>query len=247
METGFTAFWQEMKEIFFPADCLACGRRLDSNRRLQEDILFCLVCAADIWLLEGPLCRLCGKPFPGTGGDHLCSICLQQPWHFSKARAVAVYQGPLISVIQNFKYRGQQAGLSSFVRLKERLAHLASMAEPDLIAPVPLHKRNLRQRGFNQALLLARAFFPDQRHKITTGLLERSRWTHSQAGLSGQLRRRNIKGAFRVQDPEKVAGRTVLLVDDVFTTGATVNECARVLRGAGAIDVQVLTFCRVER
>lgn len=245
METGFAPFWQGMKEVLFPAVCLACGKRLDLGR--QDETLFCSCCAPGIWLLDGPLCRICGKPFPAAaGGDHLCSTCLQERWYFSRARAVVAYTAPIARVVHAFKYGGQTAGLCTFARLKNRLEHLGSMAETDLIIPVPLHSRNLRQRGFNQALTLARTLFPGKQHQIASGLLERYRWTPSQAGLSGKLRRRNIRGAFRVKDASRVDGRTVLLVDDVFTTGATVNECARVLLGAGAVEVQVFTFCRVE-
>jgi ComF family protein len=138
------------------------------------------------------------------------------------------------------------AGLTSlgffFTERQPRLA----LSPPDLIVPVPLHPERLRQRGFNQAQLLAGIFFPERRQKLHLSLIQRLRATPPQTGLTGEMRRRNMKGAFGVTAPEQVAGRTVLLIDDVLTTGATVEECARVLQRAGAGDVQVLTLARVE-
>jgi ComF family protein len=119
------------------------------------------------------------------------------------------------------------------------------LAQPDLIVPVPLHKKRLRQRGFNQALELARLFFPLEKARIRPTILMRTRWTTPQAGLGGRERRRNLAGAFQVGDGEKILAKKILLVDDVFTTGSTVNECAKVLRQSGAADIQVLTLARV--
>ncbi len=158
---------------------------------------------------------------------------------------MALYQGPLVKAIHSFKYAGKTTGLSSFAVFKNRQILLRDLTEPDLIMPVPLHPRRLRERGFNQALLLANAFFPDRRGKIAPALLARRYWTLPQTGLSGPARRKNIKGAFRVKKPARIAGRQVLLVDDVLTTGATVEECARVLCRAGAREVQVITLARV--
>lgn len=113
-----------------------------------------------------------------------------------------------------------------------------------MIVPVPLHPSRLQERGFNQALLLAWAFFPkDQR--VISNLLIRSRSTAPQTGFSGAARRTNLKNAFTVVKPYRLTGKKVLLVDDVFTTGTTVNECARVLKKAGAAEVMVLTLARV--
>lgn len=112
--------------------------------------------------------------------------------------------------------------------------------------PVPLHVTRLRERGFNQAHLLARAFFPQQTNRIEATLLERTKKTEPQTRMSGAERRKNLKNAFRVNKPAMVFGKTVVLVDDVFTTGTTVNECARTLLRGGAKEVQVLTLARVE-
>jgi len=118
------------------------------------------------------------------------------------------------------------------------------LPEPDLILPVPLHPKRLRARGFNQALVLCRKFFPKSKKRIDPHVLERHQWTRPQTGLNGKDRRRNVKNVFRVKKAEKIKNKKILLVDDVFTTGATVNECARILLKSKAVDVEVFTFAR---
>jgi len=135
-------------------------------------------------------------------------------------------------------------GLATFAALAQKYLQRQPLEQPDLIVPVPLHVKRLRQRGFNQALILSRKFFPQDRRIIDPHVLERHHWVRPQTGLRGSERRRNVKNAFRVCSPEKVKHRKVLLVDDVFTTGATVNECARVLVKSEAAWVDVFTFAR---
>ena len=208
--------------------------------------MFCPDCLAQIELVVGPLCPGCGRQFPkAAGGDHYCGLCLADHYQFERARAVAIYAEPFSHVIHGFKYQGKTHGLASFQAMLKMLPEPAISEPPELIMPVPLHDRKLRQRGFNQAALLARAFFPQARRRIKTDLLLRQVNTGPQTSLSGKARRQNLKNAFAVRNPELVRGKRVLLVDDVFTTGTTVNECARVLKKAGALRVEVLTLARV--
>jgi len=240
-QTGIIGFLQGVKDLCFPVQCLVCGMYMAG----KKPPLFCEFCAEKIALIREPLCRLCGKPFfKAAGAGHLCGACLSARWHFAGARSLIVYDETVAGVIQRFKYNGDTTGLSSFAALQKELAYLQDSFAPDLIVPVPLHWQRLRQRGFNQALLLARVFFPGDKEKISVNALERFQKTLPQAGLSGVERRRNIKASFRVQKKPLVVGRKILLVDDVFTTGTTVNECARVLVFAGASEVRVLTLAR---
>lgn len=241
------------QELLFPPCCLGCRTSLTSSRLP----LFCPSCLEQISWLTPPLCPGCGRPWPGgTDRTHFCGPCLQKPPHFQRARATVIYQGPITSAIQACKYQADLAGLSSLAALVHRAPTLARIttaglaqgvmaADYDYILPVPLHLKRLRQRGFNQALLLARAFFPGQKQKIRFDLLHRQRWTAPQTGMNGSQRRKNLKNAFVVAKAEKIKNRRLLLVDDVFTTGSTVNECARVLRAAGAAEVSVFTLARV--
>jgi len=179
------------------------------------------------------------------GGDHFCGPCLAHPPFFRLARAVFRYDDESAPLLHAFKFHGKTVGRATFGALAGKVAPLADLAPADWIVPVPLHRRRLRSRGFNQALVLARFLFPNQGAKIATNLLVRSRWTEPQTTLSGGERRRNLGQAFSAPHPERLLGRHLLLIDDVFTTGSTVNECAKVLIENGAAAVDVLTLARV--
>ncbi|MDH3392618.1 MAG: ComF family protein [Desulfobulbaceae bacterium] len=233
-------FLKNLSALCFPPRCLCC----DESLAAPADLLFCPDCLDKINFIKEPFCHCCGRAFPAAAGDnHLCGNCLTKPPFFTSARAIAHYQPPLADAIHAFKYSGRTYGLASFAQLVAQLT--PPLAAPDTIIPVPLHPRKLRQRGFNQALLMARAFFPNDPAKIRTDLLTRPKWSEPQTALSGIERRRNLKGCFAVTNPAQIAGKSVLLVDDVYTTGSTANECARTLKKAGAGEVHVLTLARV--
>ena len=170
---------------------------------------------------------------------------------FEKAAAYGSYDSGLRELIHLLKYEQVRPAANVLGRmLAEVIAGLEGnlAASSVLVVPVPLHVRKLRQRGFNQSELIARAALklqPDHnRLTLCTTLLERRRETRSQIGLTSHQRRENLRGAFGVTRPQEVAGREILLVDDVFTTGTTASECARVLRRAGALKVWVATVAR---
>jgi len=229
-------------DLLLPSFCLACEKPLGP----APELLFCPDCLAGIHCITSPLCPCCGRVYlKAAGGDHHCGPCLAKPRHFSRARAVFLYEEPVKEVIHRFKYQGKTACLPSFARFARNLPHLAEMEGVDWIVPVPLHPSRLRERGFNQALLLARAFFPKDR-RVAPGLLIRLRPTEPQTSFNGAARRTNLKNAFGVAQPQLLTGKKILLIDDVFTTGTTVNECARVLKKGGAAEVMVLTLARVK-
>jgi len=232
---------QAAREICFPASCLACKGDLQG----RPDFLFCDSCMAQVCLIHAPLCTCCGKPFDkAAGASHYCSQCLTRPYHYKQARAVVKYLPPVAKAVQDFKYRSQTAGLSTFANLLNFHLRQSPLPEVDTIVPVPLHKKRLQQRGFNQALVLARKFFPQDLKKIAPLALERRAFTQPQTGLNKADRNRNVKNAFAVRQPGSIKNKKVLLVDDVYTTGATVNECARILIRSSAREVHVLTLAR---
>lgn len=226
-------------ELLFPSFCLGCGRQM-AGYRLP---LLCARCLSDIFPIGPPYCSRCGLPFP-SGESHLCGDCLQNHFSFDLARAAVVYRQPVSSLLLSLKFGGRLAGLDSMARIACLAGVRSFFSEPDLIIPVPLHIYRLRERGFNQALLLARACFPDWRDRICLDLLKRVVDTRPQSSLSGVVRRKNLKGAFEVDCTGPLDDRSVLLVDDVFTTGSTVNECTKVLRKAGAERIEVFTLAR---
>ncbi len=176
---------------------------------------------------------------------HLCGDCLKGLNHFDGARANGLYRGLLREVIHRFKYQGQTFLARPLAQMLTAPGkELVSFHKTEVIIPVPLHHLRLRHRGFNQAALLANRLGSNLRISVDYSSLTRSRWTEPQAGLSRKQRAANVKGAFNVKGSEKVRGINVLLIDDVLTTGETVNQCVLVLKNAGASQVAVLTVAR---
>lgn len=227
-------------DFFLPRLCLFCGGVVAE----EAPAAVCPDCEGVIEWVESPVCPCCGLIFPTREGeDRLCGPCQTDPPRFTRARAAAVYEGPVAKAVTRFKFARQMAYLPVMQHWLQipRCAEL--VADADLLIPVPLHHRRLQHRGFNQALLLARAF-PEA--VVGRETLLRVRHTVPQVGLNPKERRENVHQAFAVPRPEEVKGKNVLLVDDLYTTGATVKECARVLRRAGASRVEVLTVARVK-
>ncbi len=227
-------------DFFFPRFCLFCQTSLPAG----EPGLACSACQAAIPYLPRPGCLCCGAPFRSRqGGDRLCQACLRQPPPFDRARAAAFYDGLVLEAIHRFKYQRQLLYGKLLGEIMRQASDItAIVASADLLLPVPLHPRRLQWRGFNQALLLAETF---RGKPVTREVLCRARPTLPQVGLSSQERLANVKGAFLVRQPHQVAGRNVVILDDVYTTGATVAECARVLRRAGAARIEIVTVARV--
>lgn len=196
--------------------------------------------------VASPLCPVCGVPHGTEGGiDHLCSRCMLTPPPFDGARGAFLYDGPLQMLIHRHKY-GHKAHLRRPLALLaiRRLTPFVHSVAPDVIIPVPLHRTRLRERGFNQAVLMGVVLAREWRLPLLRDTLRRVRPTAAQVTLSAQERHSNVRGAFAVTDPARIAGKRVLLVDDVSTTGSTVAECSRVLKGAGAGAVFVATVAR---
>lgn len=229
-------------DILFPPLCHVCRTFIPD----AGDVHLCAGCTEKIRPLISPLCKVCGAPFLTEGGmDHACGGCITEPPRFAGARAAALFDGPVKELIHGLKY----AGTVRFSRplgliTAHRLAPFAAELSPDLIVPVPLHIKRLRQRGFNQSVLLAGILAGKWGLPLVRNNLRRIRWTEPQINLPADERRRNVRGAFALHDPAGLKGKRVLLVDDVFTTGSTVNECTRVLKRAGADGVFVVTVAR---
>jgi len=188
---------------------------------------------------------VCGIPFDGAGTDHACGACLMHPPSFDAARAALIHDGPGRNLIHAFKYTNKIHLRRPLALLTARsLADFVASCDPGLIVPVPLHVRRLRGRGFNQAILLGEVLAREWGIPLHRQLMQRIRWTEPQINLTAEQRRDNVKGAFSVRDAAAVAGKRVLLVDDVFTTGSTVEECAKMLKKSGAGHVAVVTVAR---
>ena len=228
-------------EFFLPRLCVFCGAAVDQ----EEEAAVCPACAARIEWVESPVCPCCGAVFESRSGtDHLCGPCVTDPPPFHQARAAAVYAGPVALAISRFKFGRRMDSLPVMQAWLQQPRCREMVEAADLLIPVPLHPRRLRHRGFNQALLLAGSF-PEA--NLAREALIRVRHTIPQVGLKPKERRENVHRAFAVPRAEEVKGKNILLVDDVYTTGATVKECARALLKAGASRVEVLTVARTKQ
>lgn len=237
-------FVQAALDFIFPPLCHICRSFIPDAGELH----ICPSCRERLPLVSTPLCPICGIPFIGAGGDHTCGQCQTQPPHFESARAHLLYEGAARELIHYFKYNNKTHLRRPLALLSlEGLTSFITSRTPDLIIPIPLHHSRLQSRGFNQAILLGDMFSSRLSIPMLVDGLTRTRKTEPQVELSAEDRRNNVKGAFAVKRTDRISGKRVLLMDDVMTTGSTVNECAKVLNKAGAASVVVVTIARAAR
>ncbi|MGH9493502.1 MAG: ComF family protein [Candidatus Sulfotelmatobacter sp.] len=239
--------------VLFPSDCRICDLPLLNISRLPV----CPDCIDEIHPIAGKVCSICGERVLSAYAEHdldgllQCPVCRRIDRPFERAVAYGSYDGGLRELIHLLKFNGVRPAATVLGRM---LADTFEALEPQLapgttlVIPVPLYKGKRRQRGFNQAEMVVRsalkAYPARDRFQLAADILLRTRETHSQIGLTSHQRRENLRGAFAVARAPEIAGREVLLVDDVYTTGTTASECARVLRRAGASKVWVATVAR---
>jgi len=235
-------------DLIYPPRCSICQAFLQDKavRRGDRDLPFCETCLKDFTEIKSPICSLCGRPFSdGREQDRVCEDCLRKRPSYDIARAPYLYDGALMTAIHELKY-AQKTHLAD--SLGSLLASFAQTwigeSKGSLVMPVPLHPRRLRARGFNQSLLLARCVASKTCADLDFLSLRRTRFTKPQTELSSEERKKNVRRAFEVVKPEAVKKRTILLIDDVATTGSTLNECAKALRRAGAEEVLCLVLAR---
>jgi ComF family protein len=238
-----------------PASCSLCGSSLPRLSSLP----ICTACWAEIYPLSGLACMRCGDGLwdeATSSRSMLCRACRLAPPPFARAVAFGLYQSRMRDAIHVLKYDRIRPVARELGRLlAEAIANLASEAPREmLVIPVPLHRTKYAQRGFNQARALATDALrflqksdPDWKLTLAASTLMRLRATQSQAGLTPRQRRLNLKGAFSVSDQTQVAGRNILLIDDILTTGATARAAAKALVDAGAESVWVATLARARR
>ena len=228
----------------FPDDCRICKRALTEWTRVPV----CRECLAAPSPLETEFhCTSCHTPFANAFplDEHgVCAACRSGLPGFDRAASFGFYEGPLRGLIHLFKYSGMKPLARPLGALLERAIPIDQ--EFDAIVAVPLHWRKRWQRGFNQAELLAKQI-AKRRHVPLIAALKRKRSTAVQATLASAGRRRNVAGAFEIRVKAEIAGRKILLIDDVMTTGATASACASVLKRAGATSVSLVTLARVDR
>ena len=228
-------------DLLLPPRCLCCGVPVAVTGTL------CTPCWRAVTFLSAPCCASCGYPFDfdiGSGG--LCGACMAEVPYFDRARAAMRYDDASRPLILALKH-GDRLHLAPPLAQWMQRTGRELLADADLQLPVPLHWTRLFTRRYNQAAVLAHAIAKAGGPPVAADCLLRRRRTPSQGYKNPSARRRNVAGAFAVKHPDKIRGKRVVLIDDVLTTGATVEECARVLKRAGAARVDVLTLARVVR
>ena len=221
---------QMLLDLLFPPRCVGCR---------QGGSWLCSGCLEQVERVAGPVCSRCGRPFRETG---LCPACRRGTSALGPARSPFFFEGIVQKAVHELKYRGRRVLAGPLGRLLA--ASLGDLGWPAAaIVPVPLHRQRERERGYNQSALLARSLAAQLGWPLCEGRLVRWRNTRPQVGLDGPARVENVHGAFRWDSPEPPPGQ-VLLLDDVYTTGATMEACAEALRQAGTVDVRGLTLAR---
>jgi ComF family protein len=239
--SGLLRIGRVLVDGILPPRCLACGETVD-----EPDSL-CGRCWSGIAFFAPPWCAACGLPFPHPmGEDALCAACARERRSWDRARAVLRYDKNSRRLVLGLKHGDRTHLARAFGRWMHRAGNEV-LTGADLLIPVPLHWTRLFQRRYNQAALLAQAIRSAGGPPVAVDWLVRRRRTPMQGHLGPVARERNVRGAFGMRAGRSVAGKRVVIVDDVITTGATVEECARVLKRAGAASIGVLTLARALR
>ena len=237
--------FRKVLDFVFPQNCISCEGKIK-----EGELFLCADCRNDIGFIRQPLCFLCGVPadisYDYPHDEFVCGDCRKKPFQFDQARSLGFYDTVLRTTIHHFKYRKQTGVLSEMNLLLEKyFQENPEFCQGFTVSPIPLHFNKMKERGFDQAFLIARQVAKVLKLPLEGGLLRRVKATSPQATMTRAERARNIKGAFEINRPEHVLGKDILLVDDVFTTGATVNEAAKILKKNGARKVYVFTLGRV--
>ncbi len=231
--------------LLLAADCGVCQHPIEPS----NSTFVCLDCWSKIKWLKAPYCSKCSRPFPSAFKSiptFLCQECRRRNVYFERTFIPTLYEGVMKKVIHLLKYNKKTGIMRSLGKIIRSYFNCLDSSFPrlDLLVPIPLHRKKLRERGFNQAELIAKVVAKHLQVRLTKGNLKRTKATITQTSLDRKERRRNLRGAFTVKNRGEFQGKDVLLVDDVYTTGITIKEAAKALKEAGVKRVYVFALAR---
>jgi len=228
-----------LADVIYPRDCLHCGELVDSS----ECEYLCVRCEARLDWIQGNFCDSCGYPYVGIGANQSCSHCELLNPAFERGRCCLLHREVGASLVKALKYHRGRYVKGDLQRIAKKVPGLDAFVRGTVLVPVPLNRTRERERGFNQSLFIARAWAEVLPVVGVEPILERVRWTGTQTQLERKERMRNVKNAFRLKENTSlIADLTYTIIDDVFTTGSTLNECSRVLRANGVQHLRVLAL-----
>jgi ComF family protein len=236
------AWLRRAVDLFYPRNCQCCAEPLSEDERG----VICAHCLKSARTLEPPFCKQCALPYAGALDEpFVCGYCHELKFHFQRAAAGCRAEGIVRDSIHRFKYNREMYYETHLLDwLLAAATRWIEWREVDAIVPVPLHPRKQREREFNQAEVLAVALGRAFGKRVARDELRRIKDTPTQTALDARARAANLRNAFAVREPAAFAGQRLVLVDDVFTTGATLDACAKMLRGAGATHIIALAVAR---
>lgn len=225
-------------DTIFPPKCIFCNAILPSGIEIE----ICPACYQTAPFVRGKTCIQCGQPISGAKDIHKCADCSKKEYYFKQGISVFEYKGMVKKAIIRLKFFGKKRYAVTLGKLMgQALRKMTNWPIIDLIVYIPLHPKRFRERGYNQARLLADEIGRQLGWRIGQNVIFKTKNATAQSKLTRFQRQKNLKNAFRFNTKTKIKGATVLLVDDVYTTGTTVNECARLLHKAGANEIYVIT------
>ena len=235
-----TKFIKFLIKFIFPSECYVCKKCIDTDG-LCED------CISKLEFITKPYCPTCGYPFEFYMYDNdsnLCPSCIKKSFNFDMARSVAIYNEMAKNIILPFKHadRTEFANLIAKLMINNYDSFIKSV---DIILPIPIHLFRMIKRKYNQSSLIGNIIAKHYSKPIYYNVLNRIKNTASQGHLGIKERKQNLKNAFSIKHSDKIKDKIILLVDDVFTTGTTINECSKILKKYGAKKIFVITFARV--
>ena len=239
--TEFSYWWRSLIRILYPATCVLCKTPL-----LLDELHLCILCKQKIQPLSVPTCLKCARPIPPYDSHTICSSCRFERPYYDRGFALVEYDEPTRSILHQIKFEKKPWLFEIYLDLLQNLYSSFPFNNYEMIVPVPLDSRREQKRSFNQAIIIAQMLKhlnPSNPLPIKR-FIKKTKKTTPQSQLRRSQRLTNLSGAFKLKGSDRVAGKNILLIDDVFTTGSTINECARILKENGAERVDFFTIAR---